>query len=212
MRHLYVFLPAALAALCVACSAPGDMESASKTQSVASNAMGDNDAPQFICSQPITDKLATVSAEFSSGCQDCDLEDAKLLTDEHPDNAAVMHLSLPARGDSAALRIKAQPGIVYPSGTQPGVLATFPEGRTTNTTLVNFFMRTYLGGELQQKSDSLLGTSLRTGGVDNSMTYYYIDADKPYDEIEFVIQTRSGSASYTAQFFEACTDWTTGDP
>ena len=105
---------------------------------------------------------------------------------------------------AAAIRADAPAGAVYVAGTRPGAMANFPDGQAAPGTLLNFLLRSYLDGVLQEESTPVLGASLRSGGPDPDKIYYYLETTRPYDAIEFVVATRSGVATYTAQIFEMC--------
>jgi len=158
-------------------------------------------SPQFTCNSSITSK--NVSYAFSAGCEGCGITNANFAADDKPSSFALMNFTLPA-GESASIRATAAPGSVYQAGTHPGVMASFPDGQTSDGVVINFYIRSYLGGVLQEEKSTLVPTSIRTGGADPTKTFFYMDTTKPYDAVEFVAQTQSGTAGYTAQFFQTC--------
>ena len=157
-------------------------------------------APAFHCMSPIVS--TAVEPAFSPGCESCGVRNARDAADAHASSFASMDFTIPA-GESAALRVTAPAGTTWSAGTHPGVMARFPDGDRSEVTYLIFRIRTYLGGVLQDESP--VPTSIRSGGMDEDKTFYYADATRPYDAVEFYAETLSGVATYrSAQVFEMC--------
>ena len=119
-------------------------------------------------------------AELAASCAGCTIDRQTAAVDGNLDSAAAAVATTGGANPAATLRATAQPGIVYPAGSNAGVFFT-PYSNVCDTCSVT--ISTYLDGVLQE---SRSGVSNSTGSGSKAAVYSAVNALRPFNAVEIV--------------------------
>ena len=139
-----------------------------------------------------------VSFTSSAGCPSCASADNARAADGNFDSAATMQMG-PGGAATIELRVTAQDGVIFPSGSSVGLaysLATDAQAGLTPSFV------TYLNG-VQQETRTSSVNGVGSGSGQKQSTQFR--ANRQFDAVAFSVNRAGSAGSLTAQFFEACT-------
>lgn len=147
-------------------------------------------------------------------CKGCNVISAPAGLDGDEFTAASILIGTTADG-SLSIVAKAQPGVVFPAGLRPAVLAYHE--RTAPGVVLQSDVRTYLAGELQDQSGIDFGLEGPDGQPINDLDGQYngnyvayggvnsVQATKPFDAIEMLVRFGPGYTEHL-QVYDFCVD------
>lgn len=153
---------------------------------------GDNDAAALsaivdgLCDE-ITGGQTQVQSSADQACLNCASSENEQAIDGADATFATLHLETGLSG-TLSLRATAQPGLVYPAGSRPGVSFSAPQ----NESNIEVVIRTYLGG-VEQEQDCEQSAHFD----DTGRLVVGIEATKPFDALEATLQRRNAELANT---------------
>lgn len=147
---------------------------------------------------------AQVTSVQTDDCVGCSSSDLDYAADGDTSTFATMTLTA-AAGGGTAIRVS-QPSKAYPAGQATGMLVRINRNATTAANPYAF-LRTYLGEALQEEfpltATSGVGSSFDVANND-AILLHSMATIKPYDAIEFALQSAATAGDYAVDVFEAC--------
>jgi len=138
-----------------------------------------------------------VSFTSSAGCPSCNSADNARAADGDFNSAATLQIG-PGGGAVIELRVTAQDGVIYPSGSSYGVVYSISANSQAGLTPS---VVTYLDG-VQQETRAISINGVGGGGGQKQAAQF--TSTRQYDAVAYSINRAGSAGALTAQLFEAC--------